>query len=112
MGVLSNKQLGLIFGVRPMKKTKKKRAKWAGKASGGGSCPKCHLVMQRRTHLANETAYLKKFYYYSEWDYCPHCKHVQHYEKYKVYNTPWGRERALASPLDREFERKINDDRD
>lgn len=49
-------------------------------------CPKCNKEMERRNHKPAETAYLKKAYYYSEWDYCGRCKHVQHYERYKIRN--------------------------
>ena len=49
-------------------------------------CPKCKLPMERRCHGLNETVYLTKTYYYSEWDYCGRCRHVQHYERFKVFN--------------------------
>lgn len=42
--------------------------------------------MERRKHGVNETAYLKKAYYYKEWDWCKNCKRVQHYEEFKIYN--------------------------
>ena len=52
------------------------------------NCPKCNQEMERRKHAPNETAYLSRPYYFSEWDYCPNCRHVQHHEKFKVINRP------------------------
>ena len=52
----------------------------------GNDCPKCGRKMERRAHGPNETKYLKKAYYYAEWDVCSSCRHIQHYEKYKVFS--------------------------
>lgn len=50
-------------------------------------CPKCGVLMQRRSHSFLTTKILKQPFYFKEWDYCRGCKHLQHYEGYKVFNT-------------------------
>jgi hypothetical protein len=48
-------------------------------------CPKCAKEMVRRKHGKNQTANLRKAYYYAEWDVCRDCRHVQYYEWFKVF---------------------------
>jgi len=55
-------------------------------AASSEACPKCGRSMERRRHSEKETAYLRKPFYFTEWDYCKGCRHIQLYAKYKVVN--------------------------
>lgn len=56
-------------------------------------CPRCFRQMERRAHTEHQTAYLKKPYYFSEWDYCVACGFIKLYEEFKVYTTSESRSR-------------------
>lgn len=46
----------------------------------GEPCPKCHNIMQRRSHRE-----VPDHPHFEKWDYCKPCRHVQHYQEYRQW---------------------------
>ena len=59
-------------------------------------CPRCFRPIEQRRHNEHETAYLKRPYYFTEWDFCASCGYVQHYEEFKVHTTPESRSKITG----------------
>lgn len=75
-------------------------------------CPRCGGELYTKTHTKQQTGYLKKNYYFSQWEKCRNCSYVLFDEQFKVYpNSEKAKNFKLweeTKELDQEFLRKIS----